>query len=439
MSRAPWTDEEIRWIAEVLSKCTTVVQALAIIREQTGRGVTATNLTNSFRSRGLPSPVEYLLKATPQVEAIPKPPVKCGRPELPEVRERARVEAPGVPPKAEPVDPLQRDRRRLEESQLKREHRDLIDRLKEAEARQAFLDRLGSDTPTPRIERREKKSGLREGTALALASDWHVEEVVYPESVANRNEYNLEIADGRVKQFFGGARSLVEFSRDSWQVRDLVLWLGGDLLSGFIHPELEETNELSPVEAIIWLRQRIVDGIATLLADKKLERLIIPCSYGNHGRTTIKRRIKTGAKNSFEWLLYQWLASHYANEPRITFDAGQSAHQYIDLETASGQRTIHLHHGDEVRSWGGVGGLSIPLGKRVPKWDNVRRSDLHCIGHFHQFQDLGHTLVNGSLIGYSEYAMSIGASYEPPQQMFALLDSARWKCLTAPIWVDEAA
>jgi hypothetical protein len=348
----------------------------------------------------------------------------------------------GAPPKVEIVDadPVERDRKKIAEKRLRDEHRDLVERLKEAEARQTVLDRLGRDTPTPRIERREKASGLREGTAIALASDWHVEEVVYPESVAYRNEYNLEIADKRVKTFFSGVRSLVEFSRGSWQVRDLVLWLGGDLLTGHIHEELVETNELSPVETIVWLRQRIVDGIATLLADEKLERLIVPCSWGNHGRTTPKQRIKTGAKNSYEWLLYQWLASHYENDDRIVFDAGQSAHQYVELDAKHGAtRTIHLHHGNEVQYGGGVGGISIPLNKRVPKWDNVRRADLHGIGHFHQFQDLGHTLVNGSLIGYSEYAMSIGGSYEPPQQMFALLDSERWKCMTAPIWVDEAA
>jgi hypothetical protein len=58
------------------------------------------------------------------------------------------------------------------------------------------------------------------------------------------------------------------------------------------------------------------------------------------------------------------------------------------------------------------------------------------IGHYHQLSDFGRALVNGSLIGYSPYAMSIGASPEPPQQLTMLLDAKRGKAATMPIWLD---
>jgi hypothetical protein len=331
-------------------------------------------------------------------------------------------------------DPLERADAARQESRIRREHKELVERLRDANARNDFLDRARRAPDPPAIKRREKLSRLREGTAVALASDWHIEEVVFPECVAGRNAYNLEIAHKRAQRFFEGLRWLTDFSRTGFKLRDLILWLGGDLMTGFIHEELAETNELSPVETVLKLRDWLIVGIRYLLEDKQLECITIPCSFGNHGRTTPKRRIKTGAKNSFEWLLYKILEEHFKDEPRVVFEVTQSAHQYVKVYDF----LHHFHHGDEVSFGGGVGGISIPINKRVPKWNSYVEADFHSIGHFHQLNDLGHTVVNGSLIGPSEYGMSIGAGYEPPKQAFYVIDSNRGKSVTAPIWVEDS-
>lgn len=90
-----------------------------------------------------------------------------------------------------------------------------------------------------------------------------------------------------------------------------------------------------------------------------------------------------------------------------------------------------------MRFGGGVGGLSIPLNKRVPKWDNVRRSDWHFIGHYHQLRDFSHTIVNGTLRGYSEHDMDEGYDFEVPQQAFVIIDAARGKCGLLPLWLEN--
>lgn len=337
-------------------------------------------------------------------------------------------------PEVPPPDLLDQHAKRNREALLKSERNELLERLAEAEARFRFAERLAAHQEVPpRITRRERASGLREGTAVALLSDCHIEEMVDPRAVANRNEYNLQIAERRMDRFFDGLRWLVEFNRGAWAIRDLVLWFGGDLMTGAIHEELVETNELSPVETVLTLRGWLRRGILHLLEDRKLVRIVIPCNFGNHGRTTQKRRIKTGAQNSFEWMLYEVLKTDFAEEPRVIFEVPRSAHAYVDVY----DYTLHFAHGDDVRYWGGVGGLSIPLNKRIPKWDNVKHADFHHVGHFHQLLDLGHTLVNGSLIGYSDFAFSIGADFEPPQQGFYVLDAKRGKANVTPIWVDE--
>jgi len=401
-----WTDERIRIALQILQsgEYATVQEALPEIGRRFKEDVSRSSLLKSFERWDLKPPSQYLkdLKAS----------------------ERKK-----------PIDPVEAYEERSREKKLRTEHQDLIERLRDAEARHRFLKEIDRPIAIPKIKRRETKSGLREGTAVIMASDWHVEENVYPESVAGRNHYNPKIAEARSERFFHGIEWLLDLGRHEFSLRDVILWLGGDLITGYIHEELQEDNDLSPVEAVLFAKKLITVGIKTLLLDKKIETITVPCSYGNHGRTTAKRRIKTGAKNSFEWLLYNVLQQDFADEPRVRFVVDQSAHQYVEAYDF----TLHFHHGDEVKFGGGIGGLSVPLNKRVFKWDGVKRADYHHIGHFHQLTDLGRTVVNGSLIGYSEYAMSIGADYEPPQQAMYILDSKRGKCMNTPLWVDDTS
>jgi hypothetical protein len=332
------------------------------------------------------------------------------------------------------IDPVERAVRRENESRLKREHGELVQQLRDAREREEILLAL-RDVPPPAIEAREKSrksSNKKEATAQLCISDVHAAEVVTPEQVSGRNEFNLAICERRLGRTFGAGRWLIEFHRQGFLIREAILWLGGDLISGRLHDENVETDELSPTETVVWLMPRIEQGIETLLADPGLERLIVVCSYGNHGRTTHKIRRSTGAANSYEFLMYTMLAQRYANNPRVVFVVTPSAHQFVDVY----DWTNHYHHGDEVRSWGGVGGLSIPLNKRVPKWENVRAARYHHIGHFHTFFDLGHTLGNGSIKGYDAYAYSIGADYEDPQQAFCLYVAGRGKSQVSPIWSE---
>lgn len=326
-----------------------------------------------------------------------------------------------VEPGDEPEDPVEARERRDENASLRSQVDDLVRRLQEANQRHAFLESAAQYREPPRIYSREKTSGIRELTPIVLASDWHVEERVLPESIAFRNEYNLDIAAARIERFFRHIIWHIEHHRASGKVsiRDMLLWLGGDLYSGYIHEENVETGAFAPPLAVRWLLPRIRDGIATLLEVLKLEKLLIVCSHGNHGRTTHKMRFSTGYANSFDWLLYHSLADEFRHDKRVTFEITASNHQYA---VVYGQ-TIHFHHGNEVRYQGGVGGLGIPLLKRVPVWDRIRPAALHCMGHWHQLRDYGRAIVNGSLIGYNAFAQGIGIDVEDPFQALFYIDS----------------
>ncbi len=342
-----------------------------------------------------------------------------------------------VAPEAPSLSPLEAHEAKLGTSKLRGENRALLDELKEHRERAAALDALTS-SKLPPVKRRELKSSKREGCAVIMASDWHVEEIVDAGASPLGNVYTPDVAAQRCGRFFAGAKWLIDLHRPVFGLRDVVLWLGGDLLTGYIHDELKETNALSPTEALLWLKAHLIDGIQQLLADGEIERLLVPCSYGNHGRTTLKPRRATGGKNSWEWLLYMDLKREFGAggahaDKRVEFIVEQSAHQYVRVYDFD----LHFHHGDEISYGGGVGGITIPINKATAQWDKVKRCHYHHFGHFHQYLDLGQTVVNGSVIGYNAFAMSIKATPEPPQQAFYVLDSKRGKTCKSPIWVSE--
>ena len=240
------------------------------------------------------------------------------------------------------LNPIERTERADKIKDAQKEIASLVQQLKEAKTRQAYLDHFPAHGEPAEVFPREK-GDTREMTAVVLASDWHVEETVDPESVAGRNEYNLEIAERRMRRFFDAFLWNLDHHRASGEIkiRDAVLWLGGDLMSGFIHEELAETNELAPGPTIVWLVPRLRDFIWHLLRHGGLEQLIVVCSHGNHGRTTVKRHVSNGYANSFEWIMYRWLQEEFRNEPRVKFVVTASNHQYTEVYG----KTLHFHHG----------------------------------------------------------------------------------------------
>lgn len=280
--------------------------------------------------------------------------------------------------------------------------------------------------------RERASSKVREATALACASDWHIEEEVRPEQVAGRNVYNLEISAQRMTRFFESVRYAINFNRQIFKIRDLVLWLGGDLITNYLHDDNIESNLLSPVQAIAYAQASIAAGIGHLLLDPELERIVIPCNDGNHGRLSDKTRSATRTANSIEWLLYTNLALMFRNEPRVQFQIAEGEHLYYDIYG----RTVRFVHGDQVKYNGGIGGIMIPMYKALASWNTLKNADLTVCGHFHQLISLPDLIVNGSLIGYSPYSLSIKARFEPPAQAFTILDPLRFKSVSMPLWVS---
>lgn len=346
---------------------------------------------------------------------------------------RWRVDAP------KPPDPITDDRARIQQqrelSELKGKYKDALSQLTEAEAQRDALLAVQEAVEPARIEADHSING-GQATAVMLASDWHVGERVDPSTINYLNEYTPEIAEERARRFFQNGLKLVRKERQDVQIDTLILWLGGDLITGYIHQELEESNYLSPIEESLHAKRLILGGLKMLKEDGGFKRIIVPTSFGNHGRTTQKRRISTGYKNSYEWLLYKELEATFKGDDVIDMRVVNGYLNFVDCY----DYTLAFHHGDDTFYKGGIGGMTIPLLKYIARIDQQRRCYMHNIGHYHTripYSSWYRFQGNGSLIGYNAYAQSIGASPERPVQNFQLIDAERGATIAAPILVDE--
>ena len=277
--------------------------------------------------------------------------------------------------------------------------------------------------------------GEREATAVAVASDWHAEERVVREKVNGLNEYNLDIFHERSSWFFTNTAKLLRKERKAIPVRHLVLIQGGDMTSSNIHDDLMESNQLGPIDAMTLVQDHWCGGIKKLLEDVPDDvsiTVILKC--GNHPRITTKQRVQTEEANSLEWYTAHNLARYFEGNKRVKIVRDRAYHTYLDVYG----RQIRIHHGHAINYQGGVGGITIPVNKAISEWNKGRPAYLDIFGHFHQLFWGPNFIANGSLIGYSPYAVKIKAPYQDPAQAFCLLDSKFGLTVRAPILLEAA-
>jgi hypothetical protein len=314
---------------------------------------------------------------------------------------------------------------------LRSRYKEALERIDNLESELDSSLKLGASVDTFEIKP-HLPSGTAEGTCLWVASDWHIEENVVPQTINGLNEYNMAIATERSKRFFTSAMRLTNmFARDI-KIKTVVLALLGDFASNDIHDELVETAELLPIHAYIAAQNMIASGIEHVLAHSEYD-LVIPCKSGNHARTTKRNHFATEAGHSLEFYMYSHLANYFKRESRVKFLISEGYHQYLDIYNTR----VRFHHGHSIRYQGGVGGIYIPTNKAIAQWNKAKPVDLDVFGHWHQFRDGGNFLLNGSMIGYNAFALANKFDFEPPKQIVALFDKKRGRTGVWPVLFER--
>jgi hypothetical protein len=302
---------------------------------------------------------------------------------------------------------------------------------KERERADALVSLKGI-APTQSKPPKQTKQTKHDATMVVLLSDIHCEETVRPETVNGLNSFDLDVCQARLEELQERFFTMLAHERELTRIERVVLWLGGDLISGMIHPELAEENALHPLAAIRWIGERLRGFLDAVAGNAK--EIVVATSCGNHGRTTEKLRTNE-ADTSYEHHLYLTMRAAETRK-NVQWLVGEGHLNYVNLNGFK----IRFCHGHAVRYQGGIGGIHVPLNKAIAAWDATERADLTCLGHWHQFSwgRAGRYVSNGSVIGHSAYAVRIKATYEPPCQAAIVIDHGRREVTKAyPLFCDR--
>lgn len=287
--------------------------------------------------------------------------------------------------------------------------------------------------PVELVEIKTKaKNSLDEGnTGFLIASDWHAEETVKASTVLGLNEFNLEISEQRIKNFFSNAIYMIKKK----PVDNLVVGLLGDMIGGYIHDELAQTNGLSPMQGIVFVKKLIISGLKAIHDElPELQKIIVVGICGNHSRTTKRLQFNNGFALNFEYFLYKDI------EQTLTL-MGLTKFQYIIPEGDLAYLDIYgkkilFAHGFQFKSSGGIGSIYPPMLRWFGKMNQVIKIDKAFLGHWHTSIYTKEVCINGSLKGYDAFAMGHGLSYELPQQTYVILNEKRGFIFYSPIFAD---
>jgi len=302
------------------------------------------------------------------------------------------------------------------------------------------LSAINPNPPKWAIKSRGK--GGHGSIPFAFWSDWHYGEVVNKEETGGVNEYNRAIAKERVKRLVTNTIRLAKgfaFKDGSPPPEGMVVALGGDMISGDIHEELEETNDGTPLQGVSDCLDLLIWGIDEV--KKAFGKVFVPCVVGNHGRTTKKQRAKQAVYLSYEWNLYCMLERYYRNDPNVTVFVPGETDAFFRV---AGQRFL-LTHGNALGVKGGDGiiGALGPIARgavklRSSEYKIGREFDYLIMGHWHQEIWLPRVIVNNALKGYDEYArLFLRADPSRPSQCLWFVHPEHGITARVSVYVDD--
>jgi hypothetical protein len=273
-----------------------------------------------------------------------------------------------------------------------------------------------------------------------MLSDLHFGEVVFANQVNGVNSYNTETAKRRLRRVIEGSIKLLRETLSPGSFTGMVAVFGGDMVEGVIHDEIRDTVDETVMQAVVTLHECLVSALKTLCDE--FGKVHVPCVPGNHGRLDRKPRKKNGPFLNFDWLLYQFVERTISADPkyrnRITF---QIPDGFECSYRVHGVRYM-LTHGDSFKGGNGITGPLLPWMRGNLKASKAYTAmgipfDVMVMGHFHQLRFLRSIIVNGSLVGWNEYAASNHFDFEVPQQALWLTHPERGLTFQEGIFADD--
>lgn len=314
-------------------------------------------------------------------------------------------------------------RARTEASSAKSKLADASEEIFRLQMKLADLESVVRSDATPaEWTLRPRQGSTTDHIPMLFTSDFQIGEVIREEETEHGYGYSTEIFRRRYRAMIETTLQLCfKHASKDWTYPGIVYARGGDTVSGAIHDELAETDDVTPIRAVEIAFEEEAAGIAKL-ADAFGRVDVKDCGGGNHDRVTKKPRSKQAWSN-LDRLVSFMLQREFAQDPRVHFQTTESMDVFFPIY----QRNYLLTHGDRIGSRGGQGfvgpAATIMRGAQKVLQEQAalgRRVDCVMMGHFHTPLWYDWVLVNGSLPGYSEFAKMNRMRPHAPQQWLVM-------------------
>jgi hypothetical protein len=274
----------------------------------------------------------------------------------------------------------------------------------EAEAIRQNVFGLTQQTLAPPKWTVKLSAGKSEHIPVLVLGDFHWGEEVDAGRMGGANEYTIAIAEQAYRTVVTKAIDIATTFLPQNTYPGVIVLRLGDMLSGYIHADLTESNEKQPLVALPSLMR--VEGWGLRALADAFGRVHVMSVAGNHGRMTLKPNHKRGAWDNLDTIAAWWLESEFKTDKRFSWHTPESGDAVFHIY---GRRYVATHG----HTLGGSGGMGF-IGPAAPAVRGIKR--LHAsyaamgkpvaaafIGHFHVSLQLEEGWTNGSLVGYAEY------------------------------------
>lgn len=244
---------------------------------------------------------------------------------------------------------------------------------------QAIRDTVPTRPRVPAARPLIKQSKRARYEGLVHLSDVHYGEVVRASSTGGLAEYSPAIARQRIETATQEAIDIGRYMR----IGRLVVALGGDMMSGTIHDDLERSNAEMIVQQTLDMAD--ITSVAIEQFAQAFPQVEVDGRSGNHGRPYRPMFFNRKQVENWDYVLYQFLEKMLANQKNIKFLTNEAFWNVIEV----GNRKFLTMHGDTIKH---QNSMSLPwysMFKELMKWMGMREQggvpwfDDMMIGHFH--------------------------------------------------------
>jgi len=206
--------------------------------------------------------------------------------------------------------------------------------------------------------------------------------------------FNLEVAKKRCETLIHGLSRITQIHRASHPVKNINLFLLGDLIHNETIGRFLDLDEFDVV-----VKKQVFGGAIPILSRiisfcaQNFEKVNIWTCRGNHGNMGKFAATST----NFDDVIYEFLRSEFKNQPNVYFHLTEN---FFQVAKVFNTRFL-ITHGDTIRMWMNIPSYGIT--QRLMRWQgSIEKFDVLVLGHFHSFAHMEWNdkefIVNGTWV-----------------------------------------